>query len=110
MTSIFFSSISFLSIFDFSSVFADHQTDATLTLIDLDLYHSSKMEVPNPKDEESSLVTMADRKLLLPQPTKNHTRDVHILSSTFLLIFLAHGTTHNLKTTANSVGLYVYCC
>ncbi|CAN1315514.1 Metallocarboxypeptidase A-like protein MCYG_01475 [Linum perenne] len=37
----FFSSLSFLSIFAFSSVSADLHTDATVTPINLDLYHSS---------------------------------------------------------------------
>ncbi|THG03473.1 hypothetical protein TEA_028314 [Camellia sinensis var. sinensis] len=33
---------------------------------------------------------------------KNHTRDVHILSSTFLLIFLAYGAVQNLESTFNT--------
>ncbi|KAL6998317.1 hypothetical protein U1Q18_008441 [Sarracenia purpurea var. burkii] len=33
---------------------------------------------------------------------KNHTRDVHILSSSFLLIFLAYGAVQNLESTINT--------
>ncbi|GAU23037.1 hypothetical protein TSUD_336850 [Trifolium subterraneum] len=36
------------------------------------------------------------------QPTKSHTRDVHILSLAFLLIFLAFGATQNLESTLNT--------
>ncbi|GMP50730.1 hypothetical protein CsSME_00017229 [Camellia sinensis var. sinensis] len=36
---------------------------------------------------------------------KNHTRDVHILSSTFLLIFLAYGAVQNLESTFNTEDL-----
>ncbi|KAF5955013.1 hypothetical protein HYC85_007869 [Camellia sinensis] len=34
---------------------------------------------------------------------KNHTRDVHILSSAFLLMFLAYGAVQNLESTINTV-------
>ncbi|XP_057514019.1 UNC93-like protein 3 isoform X3 [Actinidia eriantha] len=34
--------------------------------------------------------------------TKNHTRDIHILSSAFLFIFLAYGAAQNLESTINT--------
>lgn len=58
------------------------------------------MDSANIRDEEAPLV--ADN---LQSPTsKNYTRDVHILSSAFLLIFLAYGAAQNLETTVNSDG------
>ncbi|GLT92512.1 hypothetical protein SLE2022_103460 [Rubroshorea leprosula] len=51
-------------------------------------------------DEEAPLV--ADD-VQSPTP-KNNTRDVHILSSAFLLIFLAYGAAQNLETTVNAAG------
>lgn len=51
------------------------------------------------RDEEAPLV--ADD---LPQKKRDHTRDVHILSSAFLLIFLAYGAAQNLETTINTEG------
>ncbi|XP_028076849.1 UNC93-like protein 3 [Camellia sinensis] len=50
-------------------------------------------------DEETPLVAEhLDSKTL----TKSHTRDVHILSSAFLLIFLAYGAAQNLESTINT--------
>ncbi|KAJ7977095.1 UNC93-like protein 3 [Quillaja saponaria] len=49
-------------------------------------------------DEEAPLIV--DN---LPiQAPKNYTRDVHILSSAFLLIFLAYGAAQNLESTLNT--------
>lgn len=39
---------------------------------------------------------------------KNHTKDVHILSSAFLLIFLAYGAAQNLETTINTVCTFFF--
>lgn len=39
------------------------------------------------------------------QSRRKHTRDVHILSSAFLLIFLAYGAAQNLETSLNTVSL-----
>ncbi|CAI0471771.1 unnamed protein product [Linum tenue] len=60
------------------------------------------MDAGNPRDEESPLVA-AGQNSQVGKPT-NHTRDVHILSSAFLLIFLAYGAAQNLETTVNSQG------
>lgn len=49
-------------------------------------------------DEESPLV-VGDSPT---QKLMNHARDVHILSSAFLLIFLAYGAAQNLETTLNT--------
>ncbi|KAF3960586.1 hypothetical protein CMV_014713 [Castanea mollissima] len=46
-------------------------------------------------DEEAPLV--GDK--LVEIPKKNHARDVHILSSAFLLVFLAYGAVQNLEST-----------
>ena len=53
-------------------------------------------------DEEAPLVLVSgeDRK---GRPGKSYTRDVHILSISFLLIFLAFGAAQNLETTINKV-------
>lgn len=53
-------------------------------------------------DEEAPLVLVSgeDRKV---RPGKSYTRDVHILSISFLLIFLAFGAAQNLETTINKV-------
>ncbi|KAJ0027961.1 hypothetical protein Pint_35452 [Pistacia integerrima] len=52
------------------------------------------------RDEENPLVVDS----LLIRTPKNHTRDVHILSCAFLLIFLAYGAAQNLETTVNTEG------
>ncbi|XP_058210340.1 UNC93-like protein 3 [Rhododendron vialii] len=50
-------------------------------------------------DEEAPLLAeTTDSKT----PAKNHTRDVHILSSAFLLIFLAYSAAQNLESTINT--------
>lgn len=53
-------------------------------------------------DEEAPLVLVSgeNRK---GRPGKSYTRDVHILSISFLLIFLAFGAAQNLETTINKV-------
>lgn len=51
-------------------------------------------------DEEAPLVSGEDRKV---RAGKSYTRDVHILSISFLLIFLAYGAAQNLETTVNKV-------
>lgn len=51
-------------------------------------------------DEEALLVSGEDRKI---RAGKSYTRDVHILSISFLLIFLAYGAAQNLETTVNKV-------
>ncbi|KAK8553698.1 hypothetical protein V6N13_072639 [Hibiscus sabdariffa] len=52
------------------------------------------------RDEETPLVVDVSES----ETPKNRTRDVHILSSAFLLIFLAYGAAQNLETTVNSEG------
>ncbi|PSS09886.1 UNC93-like protein [Actinidia chinensis var. chinensis] len=50
-------------------------------------------------DEEAPLIAeRSDNKTT----TKNHTRDIHILSSAFLFIFLAYGAAQNLESTINT--------
>lgn len=51
-----------------------------------------------PRDEETPLLVVANN-------PKNHTKDVHILSVAFLLIFLAYGAAQNLQSTLNTVSL-----
>ncbi|GMY14587.1 UNC93-like protein 3 isoform X1 [Fagus crenata] len=51
------------------------------------------------RDEETPLV---DDNLVVQTPKKNHARDVHILSSAFLLVFLAYGAVQNLESTLNT--------
>ncbi|XP_044474394.1 UNC93-like protein 3 [Mangifera indica] len=51
--------------------------------------------------EETPLVV--DNSSLIRTP-KNNTRDIHILSCAFLLIFLAYGAAQNLQTTVNTEG------
>ncbi|KAI8015686.1 UNC93-like protein 3 [Camellia lanceoleosa] len=52
------------------------------------------------EEEEAPLVAENSETQTLTK--KNHTRDVHILSSTFLLIFLAYGAVQNLESTINT--------
>lgn len=54
------------------------------------------------RDEEAPLVVSDGKKT--NSSLKNHTRDVHILSSSFLLIFLAYGAAQNLQSTVNTVS------
>ncbi|XP_065854033.1 UNC93-like protein 3 [Euphorbia lathyris] len=49
-------------------------------------------------DEEAPLVV--DN--LLSHKTKNYTKDIHILSASFLLVFTAYGAAQNLETTVNT--------
>ncbi|KAL9683886.1 hypothetical protein QQ045_021313 [Rhodiola kirilowii] len=51
------------------------------------------------QDEEAPLVVDESKK-----GPVNHSRDVHILSSAFLLVFLAYGAAQNLETTVNDAG------
>lgn len=57
-------------------------------------------------DEEAPLVLVSgeDRKV---RAGKSYTRDVHMLSISFLLIFLAFGAAQNLETTINKVALHL---
>jgi hypothetical protein len=57
------------------------------------------------RDEETPLV-IADESPIQVQNPKNHTRDVHILSLAFLLIFLAYGAAQNLQSTLNTVSFF----
>ncbi|WJX79169.1 hypothetical protein P8452_62315 [Trifolium repens] len=52
-------------------------------------------------DNQETPIVVKESQLQL-QPTENHTRDVHILSLAFLLIFLAFGATQNLESTLNN--------
>uniref|UniRef100_A0A5B7AIB2 Putative UNC93-like protein 3 n=1 Tax=Davidia involucrata TaxID=16924 RepID=A0A5B7AIB2_DAVIN len=52
-------------------------------------------------DEETLLVVEHSQTQTLK---KNHERDLHILSSAFLLIFLAYGAAQNLESTVNTEG------
>lgn len=38
----------------------------------------------------------------------NYTRDVHVLSFAFLLIFLAYGAAQNLESTVNTVSFWFF--
>lgn len=58
------------------------------------------IESMDPRDEEAPLVVDVSG----GETPKNRTRDVHILSCAFLLIFLAYGAAQNLETTINSEG------
>jgi len=57
-------------------------------------------------DEETPLVVATDESPIPFQPHKSHTRDVHILSIAFLLIFLAYGAAQNLQSTLNTVSSF----
>ena len=61
---------------------------------------ASASEIPR-RDEEAPLVE--DSSPVQPPKTKSHTKDVHILSLAFLLIFLAYGAAQNLQSTLNTV-------
>ncbi|KAK2364001.1 UNC93 protein [Trifolium repens] len=52
-------------------------------------------------DNQETPIVVKESQLQL-QPTENHTREVHILSLAFLLIFLAFGATQNLESTLNT--------
>lgn len=51
-------------------------------------------------DEETPLV-VDNSPIKTP---KNYTRDVYVLSSAFLLVFLAYGAAQNLESTVNTVS------
>lgn len=53
------------------------------------------------RDEEAPLVANEPSS----QSPGRHTRDVHILSCGFLLIFLAYGAAQNLESSVNTVSL-----
>ncbi|XP_004302724.1 PREDICTED: UNC93-like protein 3 [Fragaria vesca subsp. vesca] len=57
-----------------------------------------------PRDEETPLVAAAAEDDSPAEKGRSHTRDVHILSSAFLLVFLAYGAAQNLESTVNNVG------
>ncbi|XVE61848.1 hypothetical protein DITRI_Ditri06bG0071800 [Diplodiscus trichospermus] len=52
------------------------------------------------RDEETPLVVDISES----ETPKNRTRDVHVLSCAFLLVFLAYGAAQNLETTVNAEG------
>ncbi|KAK9289999.1 hypothetical protein L1049_008162 [Liquidambar formosana] len=56
------------------------------------------MDSVDARDEEAPLVVANSPS----QTLTNHTRDIHILSSAFLLIFLAYGAAQNLESTINT--------
>ncbi|KAB2013676.1 hypothetical protein ES319_D09G171900v1 [Gossypium barbadense] len=58
------------------------------------------IESMDTRDEEAPLVVDVSG----GETPKSRTRDVHILSCAFLLIFLAYGAAQNLETTINSEG------
>lgn len=58
-----------------------------------------------PGDKEIPVIAEASQL----QPPKSHTKDVHILSLAFLLVFLAYGATQNLQSTLNTVSLFTLC-
>ncbi|XVE96844.1 hypothetical protein REPUB_Repub02eG0258100 [Reevesia pubescens] len=58
------------------------------------------IESMDTRDEETPLVV----DVLESETPKNRTRDVHILSCAFLLVFLAYGAAQNLQTTVNAEG------
>lgn len=58
------------------------------------------IETMDTHDEETPLVVDISE---IGTP-KNRTRDVHVLSCAFLLVFLAYGAAQNLETTVNSVS------
>ncbi|XP_050214398.1 UNC93-like protein 3 [Mercurialis annua] len=57
------------------------------------------MATEDSRDEETPLVL---DNLQNQTPPNNHTKDIHILSSAFLLVFLAYGAAQNLQTTVNT--------
>ncbi|XP_031396379.1 UNC93-like protein 3 [Punica granatum] len=61
---------------------------------------SAAMDSVVSPDEEAPLVATR----LPNQAPRKHTRDVHILSCGFLLIFLAYGAAQNLETSVNTTG------
>ncbi|KAL5740627.1 hypothetical protein ACOSP7_029510 [Xanthoceras sorbifolium] len=56
------------------------------------------MESVDSRDEETPLVVDS----LQIRTPKNNTRDIHILSAAFLLIFLSYGAAQNLQSTVNT--------
>lgn len=58
------------------------------------------MDSVDSREEDAPLV-LENSSLGTP---RSHARDVHILSSAFLLIFLAYGAAQNLESTLNTVS------
>lgn len=58
------------------------------------------IESMDTRDEEAPLVADISQS----ETPKTRTRDVHILSCAFLLVFLAYGAAQNLETTVNAVS------
>ncbi|ERN07742.1 hypothetical protein AMTR_s00012p00072920 [Amborella trichopoda] len=54
------------------------------------------------EQEEPLLLSIDQSHEISLQSPRNHAKDVHILSSYFLLIFLAYGATQNLESTVNT--------
>jgi len=65
---------------------------------------SQPMASAIPGDEETPLV--ADNSPPQAPNTRTHTRDIHILSLAFLLVFLAFGAAQNLQSTLNTVSIF----
>ncbi|PKI39396.1 hypothetical protein CRG98_040262 [Punica granatum] len=59
------------------------------------------MDSSVPRDEESPLLVANQ---LSDEAHRKHSRDVHILSCGFLLIFLAYGAAQNLESSVNTVS------
>ena len=62
------------------------------------------IESMDTRDEETPLVVDISES----ETPKNRTRDVHILSGAFLLVFLAYGAAQNLETTVNAVSFFYF--
>lgn len=55
-------------------------------------------------------MALVDHNIQAGDRTVNHSRDIHILSSAFLFIFLAYGAAQNLQTTLNTVSTFSLLC
>ncbi|KAL5716638.1 hypothetical protein ACHQM5_009774 [Ranunculus cassubicifolius] len=55
-------------------------------------------------EDEALLVENGGDLAEAQEKKKNHTKDVHILSCAFLLVFLAYGAAQNLQSTVNTEG------
>lgn len=65
--------------------------------------YNSKLEAMDSGDSRREQSPLIVDNLEIRTP-KDYTRDVHILSCAFLLIFLAYGAAQNLETTVNTVS------
>lgn len=64
---------------------------------ELEEFQFQSMAPAIPSDEETPLVTDSN-----DSTPRNHTRDIHILSIAFLLVFLSFGAAQNLQSTLNT--------